>query len=138
MAKELLLQCVVTFADGSGTVLDMEEEGYRSALSGKVIALALIPKDGALASDGTSFQPVAVQIPKGAEPVLLTRRKASFNMSDGSDVVGLRIYGVGYRQAGVEPIIAWVLPDGSVEIGPDSVLADQMLDRMNAQAMGVG
>jgi len=71
---------------------------------------------------------LAVQVPEGAEPVAFMRVKKS--------TVGafLRIYGLGYQVDG-NTVMAWLLPDGSVEVGPDSTLANAMLDEQNVQRL---
>jgi hypothetical protein len=132
VADKLLFDGLVVFVDGSSLVLDMDVPGWRSALGKGVVTASLVPKQGVVASDGTSFQPVTVQIPDGAMPELKTRVKRSMT-SDGDALAGLRIYGVGY--VGEESVMVWVLPDGSIDVGADSVLADLMLERLTATAL---
>jgi hypothetical protein len=135
VADVLLFDGLVVFADGSSLILDMDVPGWRSALGKGVVTVSLVPKQGVVASDGTSFQPVTVQIPDGAMPELKTRVKQSLAASGDAVLAGLRIYGIGYAR-GEESVMVWVLPDGSIDVGADSVLADLMLDRLTATALG--
>lgn len=129
MSKDLLFLCLAIFSDGPPEILDMEEPGYRDRLH-LAVQLTLVPKKGVSASDGTPFQNVTVQIPPGATPILMTRKKASFNTVDGTPLGGIRIYGVGYA-VGEAKTIVWILPDGSIEVGEDSHLADLLLAQQN-------
>jgi len=123
--ETFVLMCVALLADNSVVVLDMDEPSYRDVLFGtgsaRVTSLTMVPKPGVLATDNAPFRPLVMNIPDGATPVLKTRFKALM-FGDAS----LRIYGVGYAENGRE-FLAWVLPDGSIEIGPDSGIADAML-----------
>jgi len=129
----LLFDAVARLLDGSSVRVDMDVSGWTAVLERELASLSLVPKDGVLASDGTSFQPVTVQIPTGARPLAFSRVKKSFSSSFGA-LAGLRIYGVGYSMRDEVDVIVWVLPDGSIEVGPDTFLSDVMLDQMTLQA----
>jgi hypothetical protein len=132
----LLFDAVAMLPDGSGVRVDMDVRGWTSVLERPLVSLSLVPKDGALASDGTPFQPVTVQVPAGASPLAFSRVKKSFS-SSGGPLAGIRIYGVGYSVRDEPDVIVWVLPDGSIEVGSDTLLSDTILDRLSREALSV-
>lgn len=125
MAKEYLFWGVITLDDASEHRLDLEEHGWAEKTRlARTVRFALIPKDDA----PDYFRPVVVNIPTGAKPVFKTRVKVANPIGDTTGRVSatIRIYGIGYKQGGHEPLF-WILPNGAIEFGEDSPLADLML-----------
>ena len=113
---ELAYLALLRMRDGTAQEADMGVPGWDAALTEGVSSVTLIGKEDSRAT-------LTVQIPEGARPMVKSRVKA---LVAG---VQLRIYGVGYCLDGVT-VWAWLLPDRSVEVGEDSLVADLMLARM--------
>ena len=105
--------------DGSAVLLDLEERGWADKeLLNRTVRWVLVPKDGAVTTNGNPLPFVVVNIPEGAKPVFKSRVYANAKYGP-----MFRIYGIGYFLK-KQTYIHWVLPTGDIEIGEDSWLAD--------------
>lgn len=108
--------------DGTELLLDLEEHGWAAKeIMDHTVRFTLIPKPGV-----TGMPVVTVAIPKGAKPIFMSRAFGKLGMAEAS--VKFRCYALGYK-LGRTKYLAWVLPSGAVEIGPDPLIADQLIDQ---------
>jgi len=106
--------------DDTTQLVDMDVPGWDASLDEFVAVVSLIGK-----ADGVTR--LTVQIPEDARPIAKSRVKVLLANDDLGELVKIRIYGVGYESGGVT-VLAWLLPDRSVELGEDSRMADLMLE----------
>lgn len=122
---------VVVLDDSSEEVLDLEERGWAEPTRlARVRQFSLVPK-----SDDVALPVVSVHIPAGAKPVFKSRAFGVISSSPSSPGVlepWFRCYAVGYKK-GRSEVLAWVLPTGAIEVGPDPLLADVIFAAMKGQ-----
>lgn len=124
--------CALILDDGSEIPVDLEVHGWAEAKRlARVKTFTLIPKDG------IDLPIVVTNIPEGAKPVFKHRVKANVLINTGAPIAKIRIYGVGYKKGRTEHLL-WVLPNGAIEVGPDSPMADLILDYLKALAAAGG
>ena len=121
----------VVLDDDSEVILDLEEHGWAEPTRlARVRQFSLVPKN-----DDVSLPVVCVHIPAGAKPVFKSRAFGVISTSTSSPGVlepWFRCYAVGYKQ-GKSEVLTWVLPNGSIEIGPDPTYADHIFNTLKAQ-----
>lgn len=110
--------------DGTIERLDLEERGWADKeLLNRVKRWAIVPKGF---GDGPVGLPlIVVNIPEGAKPVF---KSVVFKSTLGAE---FRVYGVGWHKG--QSHWTWVHPNGIVEVGERPLLADGVLEQMNAQ-----
>lgn len=123
MALPFKYEVALQLNDGSNHKFALDEKGWanKEQLS-RTTEISLIP------SGDTALPVVACQIPEGAKPVIKSRVFGHIGAGgDGPAVNAFRVYAIGYKQKRRREYIIWILPNGTIEMGPEPVYAPLLL-----------
>ncbi len=121
-AEFFAYQAIATLTDDSGTVLDLEEQGWASKeMLSRVKVWSIAPKNA-----DSSLPTVVVNIPEGAKPVFKSRVFGTMGVASSEGGPLFRCYAIGYKKGSSE-FLAWILPSGDIEIGPDPHIAEAII-----------